>query len=918
MNLFIDTETTGIIKYKNGLVPDFRELPSYDGCRIVSICWLLTQHDKVVEQAYFLIKPDGFQVPEESTKIHGITHQMAVDEGYCIKTVFKRLAEACQQAQTIVAHNIAFDVNIILSELHRLKPSHKLIPVIQNKKHVCTMLKGKEFMGVKKYPKLAELYKFLYDQELKDAHNALADTIHCMNCYVKMFPKDKSVFFFKTKQIRLTEEQQTIVYEDMNSDMLVVAAAGSGKTTTTLTRIKHLIDQGIPEDRIMLTTFTWDAARDMKSKLSDILGYQSNVKIGTIDGIAKSFVQTSAMKHVGEYGYEFLDLIRREPDVVKQYEYLFVDEFQDINDVQYQIIKHFYDQGVKIYAVGDDCQNIYSFRGSNVIYMTQFSKYFPSAKSFYLTQNFRSTPEIVALANASSGCQTSAIPKTMVTVTSPSKKPILRYFTQPSKQTAFVVSEIQDLISKHNVPPDQIAVMSPINQPLFGIEEELTKHNIPNVCMEGKTDVRTARSNEHVSLCTIHKSKGLEWDVVFFINLSDDIIPKLKNEKNIQEDRRLFYVAITRPRKLLYMTYTAKPQTPYVSRFLTELPKDVYEFVNGRPEYMSGQSKSDSFYIDTSIEKLIELLDGGDFAALKGQNILPKELFPQRRHVLYAASDYGKDILREGLHVDFSNFLRLVALKDADPIRTDYLMHARQVLSHIVLPPERYDIYTKYKIWQKINCYSSNIQSHFDVGPKDIGQVSWIVRTILEQAKAFSLPLPSMVSIGLSGLVPDLFQHTLEQCVQKQDIQSLWTLSKCTRVIQEQRKRLLFKDDASLSAEHQELLQNISTFSPFKNDTRVNVLVTDESYDVYGTIDVVRGDDTIIMVKTSIKDEVDMSTLARLLLQKALIKKDIHTVIVFNPLRGWYDTYDVSQWTKGDAFLDYCRSKRVDRLTTKH
>jgi DNA polymerase III epsilon subunit-like protein len=919
MNIFIDTETTGLIQYKGRKTPDFRELPLYDGCRIVSICWLVTQHDKVVEQAYFLVKPVDFTIPKESTKVHGITQDMVEKEGESIDTILKRLEESCEKCVAIVAHNIVFDVSVILSEAFRCGREN-LVTMIQSKNHICTMQKGKEVMGVFKYPKLGELYKHLYKQDMKDAHNALADTMHCFKCYVKMFPPDKSVFFFKDHEIHLTPEQQAVVYEKIDSHMLVVAAAGSGKTTTTLTRIKYLIDQGIPEDRIMLTTFTWDAACDMKTKLAGIMGYTTKIKIGTIDGIAKSFVPTSSvMKHVGEYGYEFLDLIRKKPEIVHHYKYLFVDEFQDINDVQFQIIKEFYRHGVKLYAVGDDCQNIYSFRGSNVTYMTNFTEYFTDARQFFLTRNFRSTAAIVRMANASASCQVSAIPKVMVSAeedASVSVKPVVQYFSHSSKQTTFVVNTIQELISTNKFKPEQIAVLSPMNQTLFAIEEELTKMQIPNVCMEGKTDVRTSRSNEHVSLCTIHKAKGLEWDVVFLINIGDDMIPKLKNDKNVQEDRRLFYVAITRPRKCLWLSYVAKSQTPYVSRFVSELPRSVYEFVDFSPKYIGGQSKADSFNIDTSIDKLVDLLDGSDFAVFKERNILPKEGFPCRRNVLYASFEYGKSILKDGLHVDFSNFLRLFILKEADVTKVKYLLHVNQVLSHIILPIEHYDMYKKY-VKNRINVCNS------DVPTKDVAQVSKIVRMITDRAAETSLQNPSLVSVGHSELIPKKFEEQLLMTLEKSrdDLQCLWTLSKCTRLIQEQRRRLLFKEQHDFT-EHQELIHNMITLNPFaKNEAcKVNYFVAEPERGIYGLVDIMIKD-TLVMVKSSIKDDVDMNMLTMMLAQKRLCEIQgivINHLIVFNPLRGWYVTYDVQNWQKGNELVDYCWEKRQSLLATKH
>ena len=94
---------------------------------------------------------------------------------------------------------------------------------------------------------------------------------------------------FGTNIINLTDEQYNIVISDINKHHRVIACAGSGKTTTTLCRIKYLIDSGIKPYQILMTTFNVDAAESMKLKMNELFGFNTTIYVGTIDALACRF-----------------------------------------------------------------------------------------------------------------------------------------------------------------------------------------------------------------------------------------------------------------------------------------------------------------------------------------------------------------------------------------------------------------------------------------------------------------------------------------------------------------------------------------------------------------------------------------------------------------------------------------------------
>lgn len=587
MICFIDTETSGLFpkgaKYKN--------LSDFDNARIVSICWVISQGDSIIEQSYYVIKPDGFIINADSTAIHGITNEYALQNGQDIKEIMKRFAQSIKSVDTVVAHNISFDETIIKSEMHRHGLKEEL-DSFKKKHKVCTMIKGRLYMKVRKYPKLAELYKFLYGEDITNAHNALSDTLHCYKCFIRLFPSDPGVFYFGNKKITLTDEQRKVVFSDFQRSMLVLAGAGSGKSSTIVTRIKYLLDKGVKESSIILTTFTRNAANDMRDKLFEIMGYKSDIVVGTIDSIAKYYVELNKeveVTDVEQYAPEFLKMIRKRPQFFSTFKYMFVDEVQDINQVQFEIMYEFYKNGVFIIGIGDDCQNIYEFRGSNIKYILNFAHYFENADTYKLTNNFRSTPEIVAVANESIKRNHYKIAKTMVaanpalmsTDEHKNKKPKVKFFPTESQQFRFVLDQVKAYIQS-GVKEDSICIMSYTNKPLQLMHKMLVDNEVNAYYNSGNDDTKVVKMSGHVNLNTIHKAKGLEYKIVFLINMNDQVNlnvykynskDKNKCQTLIEANRRVFYVGVTRAERELYIL-TDHPSE--ITRFVSELDSDLF------------------------------------------------------------------------------------------------------------------------------------------------------------------------------------------------------------------------------------------------------------------------------------------------------------------------------------------------------
>ncbi len=190
MYLFFDTETTGLPRNYKSPASDTNNWP-----RLVQIAWRL--HDeraKVLDAQEYIIKPEGFTIPAEASKVHRITTERANEEGVELQKVLDDFALLINEAQYIVAHNISFDEKIIGAEFYRKNVANKL----EQRSKICTMHSTTDFCKLPgrygyKWPKLQELHLKLFGEEFEEAHDAAADIDATAKCFWKL--KELGVIF---------------------------------------------------------------------------------------------------------------------------------------------------------------------------------------------------------------------------------------------------------------------------------------------------------------------------------------------------------------------------------------------------------------------------------------------------------------------------------------------------------------------------------------------------------------------------------------------------------------------------------------------------------------------------------------------------------------------------------------------------
>lgn len=196
---FIDLETTGLPKTINfDEYHSYDKLKYYDRSRIVQIAVIICEYKlkdfskKIIAEHNYIIKPDGFSIG--NSHIHGITEEKATQNGIVFVDAINNVMKDIINCDVLVAHNILFDKNILLSELFRYK-LNEYIYKINSMKIFCT---SKECTGITKIrynfleykqPKLSELYEYLFGKKAVNLHNALNDTKILLDCFDALLVK---------------------------------------------------------------------------------------------------------------------------------------------------------------------------------------------------------------------------------------------------------------------------------------------------------------------------------------------------------------------------------------------------------------------------------------------------------------------------------------------------------------------------------------------------------------------------------------------------------------------------------------------------------------------------------------------------------------------------------------------------------
>jgi hypothetical protein len=383
-------------------------------------------------------------------------------------------------------------------------------------------------------------------------------------------------------------EVYNYTYKNNKNALCIIAGAGSGKTTTIINKIIKMLneDKCLPSE-FLITTFTKNASKELQVRLKQKLNEYivNQMTIGTFHSIANKYINKYNKSNNYVYNcaqsydkllYDYLILIQTDK-YIESHKYIFIDEFQDIDEVQHNIIKILYKNASFLVVIGDDQQNIYTFRGSNIKYILNFVSEF-NGSILKLETNYRCFSSIVKISNYLLSYNQNKIDKIFIPKKINKTKIYLRVIKKSypynQKIVKFIIKKIQLLI-ENNYNISDYAIISRYKNVLNNIECELAKLNIKSVFLETEEDNKIYENNKkldymknRIILTTIHGTKGLEFKGVVFI----DFNYIERDGSDIEEERRLYYVAITRAIYGLIIIINEIP-----SNFLNEIFTKSYE-----------------------------------------------------------------------------------------------------------------------------------------------------------------------------------------------------------------------------------------------------------------------------------------------------------------------------------------------------
>lgn len=296
-----------------------------------------------------------------------------------------------------------------------------------------------------------------------------------------------------------------------------------------------------------------------------------------------------------------ISFFKKHKEVIPKYPYILIDEYQDVNDLQIELIDLLDPEN--LFCVGDPRQSIFGWRGSNINYILNFKEKYPNAKVINLIHNYRSIKPIVNLMNSSIQRMKLA---NLNPVIEGDKEIKLVQFANENTEYEFITQSI--LASE--LPRNEIFVLARTNRQLKELSYLLNQRGIRHLLKNDERKANQEPSQDQLTLATVHAIKGLEAKQVFVIGCTYlnfpcrtaehpvlDLIKVDEYDKD-EEEQRLFYVALSRAKELLCLTYSGKTHTSYLTTDVLNKVKHIKSEIK-----LKNQSKLTSWYMRKDLEK---------------------------------------------------------------------------------------------------------------------------------------------------------------------------------------------------------------------------------------------------------------------------------------------------------------------------
>ncbi|MFH0711507.1 MAG: UvrD-helicase domain-containing protein [archaeon] len=299
-------------------------------------------------------------------------------------------------------------------------------------------------------------------------------------------------------------------------------------------------------------------------------------RIRDITKYLKGHMEMQGLRDYSDQMIDAIGFLKKNTDAIPKFEHVLVDEYQDVNAMQIELLDLLAPSN--LFVVGDPRQSIFGWRGSNINYILCFDKNGRNVEVVHLTKNYRSSWEIVDFMNkAISEMELpdlqSGRENRKLKIDDRDRIRILG-FESEAVEREFVLGEIL----KGDVLPEDIFVLARTNRQLVELSALMKSRGVSHFVRED--DSISSKDKEvggGVMLATVHAIKGLEAKKVFLIGVNESNFPckasdhpaiemiKRDEYDREEEERRLFYVAISRAKRFLCLTYSGKKPSYFVN-----------------------------------------------------------------------------------------------------------------------------------------------------------------------------------------------------------------------------------------------------------------------------------------------------------------------------------------------------------------
>ncbi|MAE42274.1 hypothetical protein CMO93_00770 [Candidatus Woesearchaeota archaeon] len=282
----------------------------------------------------------------------------------------------------------------------------------------------------------------------------------------------------------------------------------------------------------------------------------------------ESYMKNHGLRDFADQLIDTLVFFEKHKELIPGFDHILIDEYQDINSTQIKLIDILSPKN--LFCVGDPRQSVYGWRGSDIRHILNFEDEHKDCDIITLTKNYRSSKHVVSLINSSIKSLGLADLKS----TLEGKKDIcLLKFNTEDAEFEFI---IQRILSS-NLQRNEIFVLARTNRQLNELSNTMKLRGIKHVLRSDDMRKNIYAGKNDITLATIHSIKGLEAQMVFVAGCNSANFPckgsehpviemvKVEEYDKEEEERRLFYVAISRAKNHLYLTYSGKKPTNFIT-----------------------------------------------------------------------------------------------------------------------------------------------------------------------------------------------------------------------------------------------------------------------------------------------------------------------------------------------------------------